>query len=57
MEGSSDSAPPVTSRRISILRNFDALYVEDDAVLREDTADLLRGFFRARRGTGTQALR
>lgn len=46
MEGSSDSAPPVASRRISILRNFDALYVEDDAVLREDTADLLRGFFR-----------
>ncbi|MDD5335175.1 MAG: response regulator transcription factor [Rhodoferax sp.] len=46
MEGSSDSAPPVANRRISILRNFDALYVEDDAVLRDDTADLLRGFFR-----------
>ncbi len=35
-----------SASRIPLLRNFDALYVEDDAVLREDTAALLRGFFR-----------
>ena len=58
MYGSTDLVKPVASRHIPILRNFDALYVEDDAILRDDTAALLRGFFRhlVVAGDGQEAL-
>jgi DNA-binding response OmpR family regulator len=58
---SSNTEPhrPTSASRIPLLRNLDALYVEDDAVLREDTAALLRGFFRdlVVASDGSEALR
>ncbi|MFZ4478985.1 MAG: response regulator transcription factor [Rhodoferax sp.] len=58
MSGTTELTRPVSSQHIPILRHFDALYVEDDAALRDDTAALLRGFFRdlVVAGDGEEAL-
>ncbi len=58
MSGTTNLNTTVPSRHIPILRKLDALYVEDDAVVRDQTAALLRGFFRdlVVAGDGKEAL-